>query len=127
MKHKNEIIRTSSTYGLVKAIKALKTVTRIRMINLLIIKECCVCEVSQALQISQTAASRNLNILLDAGFIKMRKEGLKSIYSLDKNGMPDCLSKLTKVVKLAQNGKGAYSAADRTPILPETRKRGLNC
>ena len=76
MKHKNEIIRTSSTYGLVKAIKALKTVTRIRMINLLIIRECCVCEVSQALQISQTAASRNLSILLDAGFIKMRKEGL---------------------------------------------------
>lgn len=149
MKRNNEIILSSSTRGLVKAVKALKTVTRIKMINLLIIRECCVCEVSQALQISQTATSRNLCILLDAGFLKMRKEGLRSIYSLDQYGMPDCLSKLTEAVKLAlsennapahnlkrlktafrsasraQNGNNAYSAANRTHALLNTRKRGL--
>lgn len=87
-------------YGLVKAIKALSDETRIRMINLLAERECCVCEVVQAMQISQTRASRNLGMLYDAGFLKL-KEGLWSLYSLDKEEMPEYLSTLVKAVKLA--------------------------
>jgi ArsR family transcriptional regulator len=63
-------------YDLVKAMKALSEDTRVRIINLLLVRECCVCEVMQALEISQTRASRNLSMLYDAGFLKMRKEGL---------------------------------------------------
>ena len=39
---------------LVKAIKALSDETRLRILNLLLEQECCVCEVMQALDISQT-------------------------------------------------------------------------
>jgi ArsR family transcriptional regulator len=72
---------------LVKAMKALSDETRLRILNLLLVRECCVCEVMQALDISQTRASRNLSALYDAGFLKLRKDGLWSLYSIDREGM----------------------------------------
>ncbi len=43
--------------------KALSDETRLRISSLLLERECCVCEVMQALDISQTRASRNLRHL----------------------------------------------------------------
>ena len=68
----------------IKAFKALSDETRIRILNILLERECCVCEVMQALDISQTRASRNLAALLDAGFLKLRRDGLWALYSIDK-------------------------------------------
>ena len=65
---------------LVKAFKALSDETRLRILNLLLVRECCVCEVMQALDISQTRASRNLSVLYDAGFLKLRKDGLVALF-----------------------------------------------
>jgi ArsR family transcriptional regulator len=47
-------------------------------------RECCVCEVMQALDISQSRASRNLRILENAGFVKSRRDGLWIVYSIDE-------------------------------------------
>lgn len=71
----------------IKATAALSDITRLRMMNILLIRECCVCEVMQALEISQTRASRNLSILYDAGFLSQRKEGLWTMYSIDREGI----------------------------------------
>ena len=73
--------------NIVKAFKALSDDTRLRIMNILMQRECCVCEVIQALDISQTRASRNLTILHDTGFLKMRKDGLWSLYSIDNKAM----------------------------------------
>ena len=67
---------------LVKVMKALSDETRLRILNLLMERECCVCEVWQALDISETRASRNLNALLDAGFLLVRREGTWASYSI---------------------------------------------
>ncbi len=70
--------------SLIKAMKALSDETRLRMMNILLQKEeCCVCEVMQALDISQSRASRNLGILQDAGFLKARRQGAWIVYSVD--------------------------------------------
>jgi len=74
---------------MVKALKALSDETRLRMLNLLLERECCVCEVMQVLDISQTRASRNLTILYDAGFLKLRREGLWALYSIDQQMLKD--------------------------------------
>jgi ArsR family transcriptional regulator len=66
----------------VTPIKALSDETRIRILKVLLERECCVCEVMQALNISQSRASRNLGILADAGFVKSRRDGLWVIYSI---------------------------------------------
>lgn len=68
---------------LIKATKALSDETRLRMLRVLLEKECCVCEIMQALDISQSRASRNLGILQNAGFLKTRRDGLWIVYSVD--------------------------------------------
>jgi len=88
----------------VKAFKALSDETRLRILNLLLERECCVCEVMQALDISQTRASRNLSALYDAGFLKLRKEGLWSLYSIDREGVEEYYSDLVDAVRKALGG-----------------------
>jgi len=60
---------------LVKAAKSLSDPQRVRVLNLLMQRECCVCQVMEALGISEVNASRYCHALLDAGFLKMHKEG----------------------------------------------------
>ena len=91
----------------VKAFKALSDNTRLRILNILLERECCVCEVMQALDISQTRASRNLAALYDAGFLKLRKDGLWSLYSVDKDGMQDYLTDLVYAVTKTLEGNKA--------------------
>ncbi len=68
----------------IQLMKALSDETRIRIFNLLLERECCVSEVMQALDISQTRASRNLGILQNAGLLKTRRHGLWVLYSIDR-------------------------------------------
>jgi len=89
---------------LVKAFKSLSDETRLRILSLLMERECCVCEVMQALGISQTRASRNLSALYDAGFLKLRKDGLWSLYSMDRDGMEKYYSNLVDAVRKALEG-----------------------
>jgi len=89
---------------LVKIFKALSDETRLRILNLLLERECCVCEVMQALDISQTRASRNLGALYDAGFLKLRKDGLWSLYSIDREGMREHHCDLVGAVRKALEG-----------------------
>ncbi len=67
----------------IKATKALADETRLRILKVLLERECCVCEVMQAMDISQSRASRNLGILQDAGFLKTRRNGVWIVYSVD--------------------------------------------
>jgi ArsR family transcriptional regulator, arsenate/arsenite/antimonite-responsive transcriptional repressor len=112
-------------YNLVKATKSLSEDTRLRIINVLLIRECCVCEVMQALEISPTRASRNLSMLYDAGFLKMRKEGLWTLYSLNNEGMPGYLMKLVEAVALAlEDNQVAREDRERLKIASRT---GIAC
>jgi ArsR family transcriptional regulator len=85
----------------IKAFKALSDETRLRILNLILERECCVCEVMQALRISQSKASRGLTALYDAGFLKQRKDGLWSLYSIDTESMKDYISDLIEAAKKA--------------------------
>jgi ArsR family transcriptional regulator len=104
---------------LIKAFKSLSDETRLRVLNLLLVRECCVCEVMQALDISQSKASRALTSLYDAGFLKLRKEGLWSLYSVDEN-QPEYLKKMVEAVKLALATNKA-SLADRERLQTAVR------
>jgi ArsR family transcriptional regulator len=85
----------------VRAFKTLSDETRLRILNLISQRECCVCEVTQALQISQSKASRGLTALHDAGFLKQRKDGPWSLYSIDAENVEDYISDLIEAVKKA--------------------------
>jgi ArsR family transcriptional regulator len=89
---------------LVKAFKSLSDETRLRIMNLLLERECCVCEVMQALDISQTRASRNLSVLYDAGYLKKRKDGLWTLYSINPEYVKRYMPDIIEVVKEALEG-----------------------
>ena len=110
---------------LVKAFKALSDETRLRILNLLLERECCVCEVMQALDISQTRASRNLSALYDAGFLKLRKDGLWSLYSIDQEGMKEYFPYLVDAVRKALEGNEVV-ALDRQR-LRKAERVGSGC
>jgi len=86
-------------YDLIKAMKALSDETRLRIVNVLLERECCVCEVMQALDISQSRASRNLGILEDAGFLKARRDGAWIVYSVDWETANRYAASLAKLIK----------------------------
>jgi ArsR family transcriptional regulator len=90
--------------GLLKVTRALSDETRLRILNLLLERECCVCEVMQALDISQTRASRNLNILYDAGFLTLRKEGLWSLYSVKQLDESTYFPEIIEAIKKGLEG-----------------------
>lgn len=110
---------------IVKAFKALSDETRLRILNLLLERECCVCEVMQVLDISQTRASRNLSVLYDAGFLKLRKDGLWSLYSIDREGMKEYFPKLVEAVGKALEGN-RVAALDRERLKKALRV-GARC
>ena len=85
--------------NLIKAMKALSDETRLRILNTLLLRECCVCEVMQALDISQSRASRNLGILQNAGFLKTRRDGLWIVYSIDWEATNRYATSLAKLLK----------------------------
>jgi len=67
---------------LLNALKALSDETRLRILNLLYEKELCVCDIMEALQISQTKASRHLIYLKNAELVKDRKHAQWVYYSI---------------------------------------------
>lgn len=110
---------------LIKAAKSLSDATRLRMLNLLLQRECCVCEVMQVLEISQTRASRNLSILYHAGFLKQRKEGLWAYYSINESSPEGYANLLLEAVQdfLKDNPEARKDLAR----LKETERLGPCC
>ncbi len=85
---------------LIKVFKALSDETRLRIFKILQErKEVCVCEIMQALNISQSRASRNLGILKDAGFVNDRRDGLWVYYSINNDKVNEYHSAVNELVK----------------------------
>jgi len=83
-----------------RVFRALSDETRIRMLKLLLERDSlCVCEIMQALDISQTRASRNLGILKDAGFLKDERKGLWVHYSIDKEAGNEYCTSIAGLLK----------------------------
>ena len=70
-------------------LKVLSDESRLRVLNLLQERECCVCEVMQVMSISQSKASRILSALYDAGLLRLRREGRWALYSIDSEGIEE--------------------------------------
>lgn len=64
--------------------KALSDPTRLRIMVLLAEKELCVCQLEDALGLSQVKVSRHLNVLRHAGLVIARREGLWMYYTQAK-------------------------------------------
>jgi len=110
---------------LIKAMKALSDETRLRILSVLLERECCVCEIMQALNISQTRASRNLGILEEASFLKSRRDGLWMIYSIDWEGANHYAISLSRIIKDFPVRHSTLTQDKRR--LKQARRVGIKC
>jgi len=74
------------------------------MLNMLFERECCVCEIMQVLGISQPRASHHLIALYNAGLLKMRRQGLFALYSIDWENMQTYEEELIRAVRKGLEG-----------------------
>jgi ArsR family transcriptional regulator len=65
-----------------KVMKALSDPNRVKIVKMLQHKLMCVCEMREALQLSQPSVSKHLKILEDAGLVGFKKDGLWVNYYL---------------------------------------------
>lgn len=110
---------------LVKVYKVLSDESRLRVLNLLVERECCVCEVMQALDISQSKASRILSALHEAEILELHREGLWAVYSIDWDGMEPHLNAIISTTTKAFTGN-AQMLADRER-LRKAERVGPSC
>lgn len=70
-------------YDLAELFKIFGDSTRLRILSALLNHELCVCDISDALEMNQSAISHQLRVLRTAGLIKVRRCGKSAFYSLD--------------------------------------------
>ncbi len=96
--------------------KAISDSTRFKLFKLLQEQTYCVCELTEAMELSQPTISRQLKILEDAGIIEYKRNGQRVEYSLSQiNGeLGDIIKTLTKteennpeIIKLREKVKKA--------------------
>ncbi len=61
--------------ALIKVLKALSDPNRMRIMKMLQLREMCVCELAEALGITQPSVSRHMRILTEAELVSSRREG----------------------------------------------------
>ena len=73
---------------LLKVMKALGDGTRVKIFKLLQHRTLCVCELTHLLGLSQSAVSKNLKLLEDAGLVTFERQGPWTNYRLDEDSNP---------------------------------------
>src|SRR5581483_2905296 len=71
-----------STRAFEQLFKGLADVTRLRILNLLLYGELCVCDIQYVLESSQPNVSRHLTYLKNSGLVQDRREGQRIYYRL---------------------------------------------
>lgn len=70
----------------INRIKAISDEARLKILMKIRKGEVCACNLPCCACISQPAASQHLKVLLEAGIVKVKKDGKKRLYSLTKKG-----------------------------------------
>jgi ArsR family transcriptional regulator, arsenate/arsenite/antimonite-responsive transcriptional repressor len=74
--------------ALAERLKALADPTRIGIVNRLAgAVELCVCDLTEAFELSQPTISHHLRVLREAGLVHARKQGTWSYYRLDREAV----------------------------------------
>lgn len=77
-----DLLNDDKTIDIAELFKIFGDSTRIKIINVLLNKELCVCDIAEIVGASQSAVSHQLRILKSAKLVKYRKEGCCMYYSL---------------------------------------------
>jgi len=79
--------------------KAIAHPLRIAILDFLKNKEQCVCDIAAHIGSERSNVSRHLSVMVRAGVLECRKDGLKVIYKLKTPCILDCFSCITTCLK----------------------------
>jgi ArsR family transcriptional regulator len=79
--------------------KAIAHPFRIAIVNFLKDGEQCVCDIAEHIGAERSNVSRHLSVMVNAGLLEYRKEGLKVIYKLKCTCILDFFSCVSNVLK----------------------------
>ena len=77
---------------------ALANLERLKMVDKLMNGEICQCDIFPDLGLSQSTVSAYLSQLVNAGILKVRKDGTRKMYSIASNEIKDLLTKIERVI-----------------------------
>jgi ArsR family transcriptional regulator len=101
-----------------KVMKALSDPNRVKIVKMLQHKSMCVCEIKEALHVSQPSVSKNLKILEDAGLVEFNKDGLWVNYYLSDGGeSPYVASLLGNLRHWLEDEKEVAALIRRLPVI----------
>lgn len=88
----NDMPEEELLYDLAEFYKVFADSTRIKILYVLLKSEMCVCDISQILNVSQSAVSHQLRMLKQMKLVKFRKEGKAVFYTLSDHHIELILS-----------------------------------
>ena len=80
---RSDMYDVDNVYDLAELFKIFGDSTRLRIMSALLNHELCVCDISEVLEMNQSAISHQLRVLRTAGLIKVRRCGKSAFYSLN--------------------------------------------
>lgn len=80
-----------------KILKILSDPKRLKIIDILSCEERCACEILEFFDFTQPTLSHHMKSLIDTGLVNMRKEGLWSYYSLNRDKFDDIMRVLSNI------------------------------
>lgn len=108
-----------------KLCKSLADGTRVKILSLLSRREMAVCELIEALALSQPAVSHHLKLLKQAGLVKDTREGKWILYNIDRGNYKEAMKTMQNFFQNLQDNleQGVKPSPIRTqPCLCETLK-----
>ena len=91
--------RATSREASLACCRALSDDTRFRILERLVGKETCVCELVDQLDVAQPLLSHHLKTLKEAGLVRARKRGRWMFYSLDADALEDTANALSQLAQ----------------------------
>jgi len=88
-----------------EVLKALAQPTRLKIIDFLRDGERCVCEIFPAIGEEQSNTSRHLNMMMSAGVLSRRKDGLKIYYAVKHPEIYHVIDIVSGIVKQDISGR----------------------
>ncbi|AGL03280.1 ArsR/SmtB family transcription factor [Desulfoscipio gibsoniae] len=113
------------TGNIIKICKALADSTRLKILNLLSRQEMAVCELIEALDLSQPAVSHHLKLLKQACLITDSREGKWVLYNIDRDNYNQAMQTVQSFLQNVQDNleRGVPLSPIRTqPCLCEVLK-----
>jgi ArsR family transcriptional regulator, arsenate/arsenite/antimonite-responsive transcriptional repressor len=86
-------LEPADAHELAALFKALADPTRVAIVNRLASAECCVCDLTDAFDLSQPTVSHHLRILREAGLVESERRGTWAYYRL----VPEAIEQLRAV------------------------------